>query len=322
LALRGEVEVLKLKLFGSGEASYYDQQLEGFPYQQAFMLFCYLLLNKGKPSYRERLAAVFWGDYPNLTARKYLRNTLYRLRLGLDSIGANSSQYLLITEENVSFISSSAYWLDVECFETISSHYRTHKPETLLPEQANELKDCLDLYTGDLLEGVYDDWCLNDRERLRLSYLDVLGKLMAYSTVHADFEPGLEFGARILALDPTREVVHRQMMLLHWLSGDRHSALAQYKRCAQILEDEMGIQPMEETRTLYTRMLHNQFEFRGMPVRSEQNLVSSAAALSTTSDFDSIVHSLNKLKEEAAQITTEIAHLQRLIDQIVSKDKS
>jgi len=81
--------MLKLKLFGSGEASFYDQPLEGFPYQQTYLLFCYLLINKGKQHHRERLAAVFWGDYPSLTAPKYLRNTLYRLRQTLDGVGAD-----------------------------------------------------------------------------------------------------------------------------------------------------------------------------------------------------------------------------------------
>jgi len=313
--------MLKLKLFGSGEASFYDHPLEGFPYQQAFLLLCYLLLNKGRLHPRERLAAVFWGDYPNLTARKYLRNTLYRLRHGLDSIGADSSQYLQITEESIAFIITSQYWLDIECFETITSHYQHYKPENLLPEQAIELGKCVDLYTGDLLESVYEDWCLHDRERLRLAYLDVLGKLMVFSFTQGDHEQGIDYGERILALDPTRENVHRQMMMLHWLAGDRPAALSQYKRCSQILQEEMGIQPMGATLLLYEKMLHNQFEPGSIPVNEKISSSNETPVYFTAADLEIILTRLSKLQEDAVQVTNEILQLQGLINLMLSQQR-
>ena len=304
--------MLELKLFGTGQARYFDHPLEGFPCQQAFLMFCYLLINKGHPHPRERLAAVFWGDYPTLTARKYLRNTLWRLRQGLESAGVESSHYLHITEENIAFVNTSPYWLDVESFETITSHYQSYKGENLLPEQADELAKGAALYTGDLLESVYEDWCLVDRERLRMAYLEALNKLMLYSIAHQNYEQGLQYGERFFTLDHTREKVHRQMMVLHWLSGDQYAALAQYKRCAQILHEEMAIQPMEETRLLYEKMLHNRFE-EDAPARTTSISVPIHTPPWPATNLDTALLHLDNLQEKVNAMTEEIHLVQKLI---------
>ena len=84
--------MLKLNLFGTGQASYCDRPLAGFPNQQCHLLLCYLLLNRHHPHYRERLAAVFWGDSPTAVARKSLRNALWRLRCALHAAGADDAE--------------------------------------------------------------------------------------------------------------------------------------------------------------------------------------------------------------------------------------
>ena len=313
-----EVDMLHLKLLGAGEARYFDRALDGFPYQQPFLLLCYLLINKVKPHHRESLAAVFWGDYPTFTARKYLRNTLYRLRSRFDSVGLEIGKLLSITEETVSFVDTCPYWLDVECFETITSHYQSYQVANLLPEQADELVKGVELYKGDLLEGVYDDWCLYDRERLRLTYLEALHKLMLYSTIHNDYEQGLQYGERILKLDPTREKVHRQMMVLHWLAGDGPAALAQYKRCFQILHEEMDSQPMAETQLLYEKMAHNQFE----PHLTPDGHIFSPASETTkgypAKDLELILRCLDHLQESATQISNDVQQVQKQIRLMLS----
>ena len=77
--------MLELKLFGTGQVRYFDQSLVGFPNQQACLLLCYLLLNRGRPHNRERLAAVFWDECPTDVSRKHLSQALWRLRQALGS---------------------------------------------------------------------------------------------------------------------------------------------------------------------------------------------------------------------------------------------
>ena len=112
--------MLKVRLFGSGQAQYYDRTLSGFPNQQCCLVFCYLLLNREQPHHREKLASVFWGDFPTQVSRKNLRNNLWRLRQVLQSVGASPDDYLMMYEDSISFLSTGPYWLDIEVFEKTS----------------------------------------------------------------------------------------------------------------------------------------------------------------------------------------------------------
>jgi DNA-binding SARP family transcriptional activator len=98
--------MLRLKLFGAGEARYDGRLLAGFPNQQGCLLLCYLVLGRNRPHGRETLAAVFWGDYPTDVSRKHLSQALWRLRHALQSIGAPADDYLLTSKESISFSSS------------------------------------------------------------------------------------------------------------------------------------------------------------------------------------------------------------------------
>lgn len=306
--------MLELQLFGTGQARYCNRPLPGFPNQQSYLLLCYLLLNRHHPHHRERLAALFWSEYPTTTSRKYLRNALWRLRHALQSVGAPADKYLLISDDSVSFVSSIRYWLDVEVFETTITRYQDLSGQELTPEQAAHLKEAVDLYVGDLLEGVYEDWCLYDRERLSLLHLNALSKLMVFHELSGTYERGLAYGERILACDHTREKVHRQMMRLYWLLGDRNAALAQYKRCVQVLREDLGIPPMEETRLLYKRMVHNQSDPTSRPVRHDDPL--SFTIKSDDSIQPLAEHALQKLQRLQAIIeetSVELRYIERLI---------
>jgi DNA-binding SARP family transcriptional activator len=249
--------MLKVNLFGSGQARYGQAPIAGFPLQQPGLLLSYLLLNRHRLIHREPLASIFWGNCLATQSRKHLRNALWRLRHWLEAVGAVPEDYLFVSEERIAFVDSSQHWLDVDAFESAVTACQNTGGKELMPEQARALELAVELYAGDLLEDVYSDWCLYDRERLRLAYLHALGKLTIYHGLRGDYEQGLAFAQKILAVDATRENIHQQIMWLHFLAGDHGASMAQYHHCRQILGDELGIQPMAETQRLYEMIAHN-----------------------------------------------------------------
>jgi DNA-binding SARP family transcriptional activator len=251
--------MLKIKLFGTGQAYLDGYEYAPFPSNQAHLLLCYLLLNSKYPHLRDQLASVFWGEYSTRASRKYLRNGLWKLRQMFEEAQANLDDYLFVSDESITFIRTSSYWLDVEVFEDTLEDYQDVPGQEIRPEQAHQLGTAVELYSGNLLEGADYDWCIYERERLNLLYLEALSKLMVYHAANGTYERGLAYGERILVQDPTREKVHLHMMRLYWLSGNRSAALAQYKRCVQILREELGIAPLHETTLVYQQMIHNQY---------------------------------------------------------------
>jgi DNA-binding SARP family transcriptional activator len=306
--------MLRVSLFGAGQASYAARPLAGFPNQQRFRLFCYLLLNRDHPQSRERLAALFWSDYSTATSRTYLRHTLWRLRQALQSVDSCADEYLSITDDTVAFVSTGSFDLDIERFEVAVARHLDIPEDQLSAEQVTQLEAATDLYTGDLLEGIYDDWCLYDRERFRLMYLNTLSKLLGFHERNGTYERGLDCAMRILARDPTRERVHRQVMRLYWLSGNQHEAIAQYKLCAQILRQEFGIPPMAKTRLLHQQMVRNQYDPTDSCLRDQAAIPRANSpddALRTIAER--ALERLQHLQAMTEETGTELTHIQRLI---------
>lgn len=310
--------MFKLQLFGAGQASYADQPLAGFPGQKWHRLLCYLLLNREQTHGRERLAAVFWSEYPTATSRTYLRNALWRLRQALQSAGAPVDEFFSVGDDSIRFLASSRYWLDVQDFETATAECRDVPGEQLSARQAACLEQAVELYVGDLLEGIYDDWCLFDRERLRLLHLNTLHKLLVFHEHSGSYERGIDIGRQILDLDPTREQVHRQMMRLYWLLGERSEALAQYKCCVQVLREDLGLPPTQRTNLLHEQMIHNRFDPKSWRIHPNDLLPERIKQDETLQPFaEHVLHRLHRLKAINQETTTELRHIERLINQVL-----
>lgn len=316
--------MLQMYFFGSGHASYNDLPLSGFPRHQAYQILCFLLLKPRRPQLRETLSNLFWGDHPSQIARKYLRNSLWRLKQSLEAVHANPEDFLLIAEDCVSFIFTSQYWLDVEVFENTIRSCQQISPKDLSPEQIESLEQAVKLYTGDLLEGNFDEWCLAERERLSILYIKALASLMSYYEYHNNIQQALNCGQIILSRDNTRESVHVQMMRLYDRLGDRDAAMQQYHRCAQILRTELGIDPMRETTTAYQQIVQNAEADLTMSKR-QAPLVDQLDDLTIASNTQSLIEyataKINKLHQVLDETSAEIHRLEQILQQTQVQSK-
>lgn len=311
--------MLRLELFGAAHAWYEDRPLSGFPSQYPNLLLCYLVLNRRLPHQRDRLAAIFWDDHSTHEARKYLRHVLWRLRHSLEAVGAAPNQYLSVEEQTVAFLPAAPYLLDTEAFEITLSEYRELRGQQLSEEQVARIERAVRLYTGDLLEEVDADWCLYDREHLRLMYLNALDKLMIYHGSQGDYEDGLQYGEKILKCDNTREKIHQRMMWFYWLHGDRSAAVAQYKRCAQILREEMGIEPMSQTQQLFRQIQH------ATPDSCSRPMFYGSAPLVSQNPIDplgsELLRRIHHLQTVVEQSNRELQALEQLVSDMLNDPK-
>ncbi len=237
----------------------------------------------------------------------------------LQSVGAQPEEFLFADEEYISFLQTDQSWLDIDQFETPIQQYQAIPGHVLSAEQAEQLEAAVDLYIGDLLEGIYEDWCLFDRERLRLLYQTTLNKLLVYYAIHSAYGRALDFGQRLLTQDHTLEAVHRQVMCLHWLSGNSAAALSQYKLCCQVLRDEFGAAPLEETRGLYDQLrsitppapawiLSYYFQYPAQGLRMPVAQI----------PVEQLIQKLNQLQSTIDTTNAELQQIQRILSQALS----
>jgi predicted ATPase len=150
----------------------------------------------------------------------------------------------------------SELWLDVEEFE-----------KQVSSSEAPNLQSVLTLYRGDFLDGFYDDWIISERYRLEVLFLDTLARLMRWQETAGEHHAALATALRLLERDALREDAHRLAMRVYCHLGQRNAALEQYRRCQEIVFEELGAEPMAETNELHQAILDGRFEV-GLPPAS------------------------------------------------------
>ncbi|MEM7305798.1 MAG: BTAD domain-containing putative transcriptional regulator [Planctomycetota bacterium] len=272
------METLRIHLFGSLEIHRGDDPLPAFPTQKSKLLFAYLVLHRERRIHRELLCAELWADQPEPVARKGLRNALWRIRSVLEPTEAQRGAYLDVDAHEIGFRSSAEVWVDAWEFERAAEAMEGGDTSCLGSPRAERLAEAAACYRGDLLEGHYESWCLDQQDRLRLKYLAVLERLVAHKHESAEWKEAILLGQRLLRRDPLREHVHRVLMECHLALGDRPSALRQYAACVNALREELEVGPMGETRALFESIRGGE-----RPSTSDANGAVSAGVIRPTS---------------------------------------
>ncbi len=186
---------------------------------------------------RGQLAARFWPDVLDESARTSLRSALSALRRAL---GADADRYLLATREAVALAGPDQVWTDVGEFEQ------------LLTE--GQLEDALELSRGELLADLDDDWVYERRDEHRASVVALLQRMAAAAEASGDLAAAVAFTRRQVALDPLSEEAHRELIHRLAANGDRSAALTTYRRLTDRFASELGIVPSSVTRELVERI--------------------------------------------------------------------
>jgi DNA-binding SARP family transcriptional activator len=143
-------------------------------------------------------------------------------------------------------------FFDVRLFQ---EHLGAAKTALSNEAKASHFRAAEDLCDGELLEEIYSDWCLIERERLARLRLYGLGQLAACYMEQEAYDEAIEVCQRILDLDSLREEVHRALMICYAETGRRGDGIRQFQQCANLLLDELGIFPLPETIDIYKSMI-------------------------------------------------------------------
>lgn len=243
---------MKIHLFGQLELVGNVRVSPRFPTRKSRELFAYLALNGRRLHSREALAGTFWPESSPTASRKCLRTELWRLRRLFEREGLGDG-LLTVESDRVGLDPHSGVWIDVAAFEECLRPFGGVEGAPT-PEASMRLREAVALYRGELLEGHYEDWCLEARERFHGLFVFALEQLMYFHQRRREWSAALYYGREILRQDSLAEHVHRDLMRCHFEMGNRTAALRQYSRCADLLMAELDVEPMHETSSLYQQI--------------------------------------------------------------------
>ncbi|MCB8946286.1 MAG: tetratricopeptide repeat protein [Ardenticatenaceae bacterium] len=237
--------MLQLQLLGSPQITLHGKAETDLSSAKSLALLYYLALH-GRPQSRLALGGLLWPDKSDSEARMNLRQALYQLRQVLPD-------YVQASRQDVQLVRTKGLMVDVQLFEAAL------KPG--LAGDMERLQTAVDHYQGDFLHGFFvddapdfEEWQLMERERLRSLAIQAMHQLStSYAQQHL-VGPGLLLTRRLIDIEPWREESHQLLMRLLAWDGQVSAALAQYEQCRQLLADELGVEPSQETQALFAQI--------------------------------------------------------------------
>ncbi|MFF2446672.1 BTAD domain-containing putative transcriptional regulator [Neobacillus sp. NPDC058068] len=133
-----------------------------------------------------------------------------------------------------------------------------------LNESADEkviyfLERGLTLYQGEYLpDRRYDDWCISKRESLLVYFLRGAEKMAQLMVRRENCEAAIYWCEKILERDRTWEEAYRLLMYCYYRKNNRPQAMKWYQKCTEVLEEELGVTPLEPTKHMYHMIIESE----------------------------------------------------------------
>jgi predicted ATPase/DNA-binding SARP family transcriptional activator len=229
----------------------------------------YRLAAQAAPVPRERLCYLFWPDDPEASARRSLAHLLTHLRRALPAPD------ILLTSNDQIGLDFRRVWSDAVDFARLAV--------TADSNRGAALDQAVHLVRGPFLDGFslpdrpeFEDWSAQERQVWERRHLELLTTLIEERTARGDLAAAIAYAQRCLSIDELAEDVHRRLIALYASSGDRNAALRQFERCVDVLERELGVEPLPETRAVYEAALSGELNIGHGALRTPRDEESHA----------------------------------------------
>jgi DNA-binding SARP family transcriptional activator len=270
---------LRVRFFGHFEMLCDEELITLGRNGKALSILKYLLANRSRPVSQDHLMGWLWPHSNLKKARWSLNSAIHGLRKLLSECGSSSSSsgggggsgssgggsgsanpYVVVLEEGYYRLCSEVQILsDVDEFDHYYEEGRRLQTQGSLEQAAAHYESAISLYRGEyLVEDLYEDWTMVERERLSNAYIDMLGRLAYYYSETGEHQQSIRACYRVLEKDRCHEESYRLLMRSYSRLGLRGRALRQYRLCERILRQEYGSAPSPETRALCLSIMSGQ----------------------------------------------------------------
>ena len=248
MSARFGLEVLHLQLIGA-LALKIDGTTVSLPSSgRARALLVWLALHPGMQP-RSTIAAQFWPEVLDSSARSSLRTTLRTLR---QELGSGAAKHVVGSRDEVGLAELRTDLLEFD--ELLAAGREAEAAELGL--------------RGDLAPGIEDEWIDSARAEHRERMIALVGRLAGAAEAAGDHAGAVAWTRREVALDPLTERAHRDLIRRLVQGGDRAAALATYERLRETLRTQLSVAPSPQTRALVEAVRINKSEAKAPDIKT------------------------------------------------------
>jgi LuxR family transcriptional regulator, maltose regulon positive regulatory protein len=246
---------LQVRFFGHFEILCNGEPLGLGCHGKAQAIFKYLFAHRDRQISRDHLMEWLWPTSSPEKARSSLNVAICTLRKLLSDCSAGLKNCILLEEGYYRLCPTFRVETDVEEFDLRYEQGRRLEKTNHI-EWAAEYEKAVELYRGEyLLEHLYEDWTMVERERLSNAYMDMLEWLAVYYKETEQFRESIRISYRILEKDRGHENCHLLLAEAYALLGFYGRALHQYRLFKGVLKSTYGTEPSVETEKRFEKVL-------------------------------------------------------------------
>ena len=242
-----------VKLFGPleitiGELQFGAGDVGGIRPKQVLEI---LLAARGHPVSTDRLADLLWGHELPVDAPGSLQTfiSVLRRRLTCDREWARA---LVVTDACAYRFDTNLVTLDLDRFDALLECPVGESP----PVGRRRLEHALALVRGDVLEDEpYAEWAAELRRDYRSRVLEARLDVAQLALAECDYSASLRHAEKAIGADRFSEPAYRLAMLSLYALGRQHEALDTFTRLRTGLDQELGLEPMPDSRELHSAIL-------------------------------------------------------------------
>ncbi len=228
--------MLRIRLIGEMALEIDGSGLPPPPSRRARSLLGWLARHPGLHS-RGELAARFWPDLLDASARTNLRSALMALR---NELGPQAAAQLSASRASIGLPASDGLWVDAVEFAELCA--------------AGACESAIELGEGELLPGLDDDWVYAARDDHRDRLMAAYERLAVTAEEAGDAAAAARWTRKLAAHDPLSEDAHRELIRRLAAAGDRAAAITVFDQLRERLARDMRIAPSSQTRELMERI--------------------------------------------------------------------
>ena len=226
-----ENQRLIIKCFGKFQIGWANAEPIKWRSEKTKELFAFLLQNREREVTKDEIIESLWTHCELQKAVHQLHNGIYYIRKTLEAYGVEESQMLLngsycLRLRNVEF--------DVMLFQqSLSTINNMTSLETLEVAVA--------LYEGDYLDKADWLWVIPEREKLKMSYNQMIQKLVEILIEQKKMDRAEEYLIRSFNQNPYEEATTNNLLKLYEITNNKTKAEGLIKKYSRMLKKEIGI---------------------------------------------------------------------------------
>ena len=189
---------------------------------------------------RRYASGVLWPLGDDHRAAGNLRSALWRLRgAGIDIM--SSDKWSLSLRDGVEVDAM----LMLDWSDRIISNTAEPSDLAVVPQHIDAL---------DLLPGMYDDWAIMERERIRQRMLHALESLSRRLVALGRYADAVDAAMTAISADPLRESAQRALIEAHAAEDNCGEAIRLFEQYRELLRVELGVAPSNGLTSFITRI--------------------------------------------------------------------